>query len=47
MEDNIKMDHSEIEWGGLDWIDPDQDMDQCRGSHACGHELSGSIKMGF
>jgi hypothetical protein len=47
MEDNIKMYHSEIEWGGLNWIDLDQDMDQCGGSRARGNELSGSIKMGF
>jgi hypothetical protein len=29
-EDNIKMDHREIEWGGMDWIDLAQDRDQWR-----------------
>jgi hypothetical protein len=28
--DNIKMDLREIEWGGVDWIDMAQDMDQWR-----------------
>jgi hypothetical protein len=28
--DNIKMDHREIGWGGMDWIDLAQDRDQCR-----------------
>jgi hypothetical protein len=27
-EDNIKMGLSEIEWGGMDWIDLAQDRDQ-------------------
>jgi hypothetical protein len=27
-EDNIKMDIREIGWGGMDWIDLAQDMDQ-------------------
>jgi hypothetical protein len=26
-EDNIKMDLQEVECGGIDWIDLDQDMD--------------------
>jgi hypothetical protein len=26
--DNIKMDHTEIEWGGIDWIDLVQDRAQ-------------------
>jgi hypothetical protein len=26
--DNIKMDLREIEWGGMDWIDPAQNRDQ-------------------
>jgi hypothetical protein len=26
--DNIKMDPTEIGWGGADWIDPAQDRDQ-------------------
>jgi hypothetical protein len=26
--DNIKMDHREIGWGGMDWIDLARDMDQ-------------------
>jgi hypothetical protein len=29
-EDNIKMDHTDIEWGGMDWVDLDQDWDQWR-----------------
>jgi hypothetical protein len=28
--DNIKMDLREIEWDGMDWIDPVQDRDQWR-----------------
>jgi hypothetical protein len=29
-EDYIKMDHREIGWGGMDWIDLSQDGDQWR-----------------
>jgi hypothetical protein len=29
-EDDIKMDLSELEWGGMDWIDLAQDRDQWR-----------------
>jgi hypothetical protein len=29
-DDNIKMDFSEIGWGGMDWIDLAQDRDQWR-----------------
>jgi hypothetical protein len=29
-EDNIKMDLREIGWGGIDWINLDQDRDQWR-----------------
>jgi hypothetical protein len=29
-EDNIIMDHREIGWGGMDWIDLAQDRDQWR-----------------
>jgi hypothetical protein len=29
-KDNIKMDLREIRWGGMDWIDLAQDMDQWR-----------------
>jgi hypothetical protein len=29
-QDNIKMDLREIGWGGMDWIDLAQDMDQWR-----------------
>jgi hypothetical protein len=29
-EDNIRMELREIEWGGIDWIDLAQDMDQWR-----------------
>jgi hypothetical protein len=28
--DNIKMDLNEIRWGGMDWMDLAQDMDQWR-----------------
>jgi hypothetical protein len=28
--DNIKMDLREVGWGGMDWIDLAQDMDQWR-----------------
>jgi hypothetical protein len=27
-EDNIKMGPQEVEWGGMDWIDPAQDSDR-------------------
>jgi hypothetical protein len=29
-EDNIKTNVREIEWGGMDWIDPAEDRDQWR-----------------
>jgi hypothetical protein len=29
-EDNIKMDLREVEWGGMDWINVDQDRDRWR-----------------
>jgi hypothetical protein len=29
-EDSIMMDHREIGWGGMDWIDLAHDRDQCR-----------------
>jgi hypothetical protein len=29
-QDNNKMDLREIEWSGMDWIDPAQDRDQWR-----------------
>jgi hypothetical protein len=29
-EDNIKMDLTEIAWGGMDWIDLTQDRGKCR-----------------
>jgi hypothetical protein len=29
-EDNIKMDLKEVGWGGMDWIDMDQDRDRWR-----------------
>jgi hypothetical protein len=29
-EDNIRMDVREIGWGGMDWIDVAQDMDEWR-----------------
>jgi hypothetical protein len=30
LEDNIRMDLREIEWGGMDWIDLAQDRNQWR-----------------
>jgi hypothetical protein len=36
--DNIKMDHGEIGWGGVDWIGLVQDRDKCEGSCECGNE---------
>jgi hypothetical protein len=30
VEDNIKMDVREIEWGGMDWIDQARDRGQWR-----------------
>jgi hypothetical protein len=30
VDNNIKMDLGEMEWGGLDWIDLTQDKDQWR-----------------
>jgi hypothetical protein len=30
LEDNIKMDLREIGWGGMEWIDLDQERDQWR-----------------
>jgi hypothetical protein len=41
-EDNIKMDHREIGWGGMDWIDLTQDRDQWKA--LVNTEPSGSIK---
>jgi hypothetical protein len=41
--DDIKMDLREIEWGGKDWTDLAQDMDQWTGSCEHGNEPSGSI----
>jgi hypothetical protein len=29
--DNVKMDHREAKWGGLNWIDLDQNRGQWRG----------------
>jgi hypothetical protein len=29
-ENNIKLDLREIEWGGMDWIERSQDLDQWR-----------------
>jgi hypothetical protein len=43
-EDNIRIDHREIGWGCMDWIDLAQDRDQWRGSCEHGNEPSGSIK---
>jgi hypothetical protein len=30
--DNIRMDLTEVGWGGMDWLDLDQDRDQWRAS---------------
>jgi hypothetical protein len=38
------MDHRDIEWGSVDWIDLIQDRDQWRAICQHGNELSGSIK---
>jgi hypothetical protein len=40
--DNITMDHIEIGWDGVDWIDLTQGP--AEGSRECGNELSASIK---
>jgi len=29
-EDNIKMNHQEVGWGGMDWVDLSQNRDRCR-----------------
>jgi len=29
-EDNIKVDHQEVGFGGMDWIEPAQDRNRCR-----------------
>jgi hypothetical protein len=43
-EYNIRIDLSEIGWGGMDWIDLAQDRDQWRAPCEHGNEPSGSIK---
>jgi hypothetical protein len=43
-EDNIKMDISEIGWGGMDVIVLTQDRNQWRVSCEHGNEPSGSVK---
>jgi hypothetical protein len=45
-EDNIRMDLSEIGWGGMDWIHLAQDRSQWLSSCEHGNEPSGSIKGG-
>jgi hypothetical protein len=42
--DNIKMNLSEIGWGGVDQIDLGQNRDKVECSCKYGNELSGSIK---
>jgi hypothetical protein len=42
--DNIKMDLTEIGWGGMDWINLAQDRDNCEGCCQHGNEPSGAIK---
>ena len=45
-KDNINMDHQELGWGGMDWINLAQDKGQVAGTCKCGNEPSGSIKCG-
>jgi hypothetical protein len=42
-EDNVKMDHRETGWDGVDWVDVAEDRDQLR-TLKHGNEPSGSIK---
>jgi hypothetical protein len=42
--DNIKLDLSEMGWGGMDWIDLTVDRDQWRGLENTINEPSSSIK---
>jgi hypothetical protein len=39
------MDLREIGWGGMDWIDLDQDRDRWRGSREHGNELLGFMEL--
>jgi hypothetical protein len=41
--DNIKMDHREIGWGGMDWINLGSEWGPVEGSCDHGTEPSGSI----
>jgi hypothetical protein len=43
--DSIKIDHRDVGWDGMDWIDLAQDMHQWRGSCEHGNEPSDSLKM--
>jgi len=44
-DDNIKMDHQKVGYGGMDWIEPVQDRDMWGGGTCeCGNEPSGSIE---
>jgi hypothetical protein len=42
--DNIKMDLGEIRWGGLDWLDLAEDIDQWTVFCEHGNEPLGSMK---
>jgi hypothetical protein len=43
-EDNIKMDHQEVGWGGMDWISVTQERNRWQALINVGNEPSGSIK---
>jgi hypothetical protein len=44
-ENNIRMDHREMGWNGVNWIHVAQDRDQFTGSCEHGNEPSGSINV--
>jgi hypothetical protein len=46
MEDNIRMDHRVIGWGGVDWMHLAQEWELVVGSCEHGNEYSGCIKGG-
>jgi len=45
-EDNIEMNHQEVGWEGMDWIDLAQNRGQVQTFCECSNEPSGSIKCG-
>jgi len=44
VEDNIKMDLQEVQWGSMDWNDLAQDRDKVVSTSICDKEPLGSIK---